>query len=158
MQGEVLEAKYEAYRAVLDCPSAGWILAQPRLPVAIALRLRQILASIATSAYAPGGKYLVPHQAMEAGIVNLDVVTGGYEWLLSSPIPPMYSRHILRIIVLYLVILPVGLVAYGITTLRVIVASSLVSYILTGIDEIGMDIENSFPLFPLQQLVAATQI
>ena len=123
----------------------------------IALRLRQILAFITNSTYAPGGKYLVPHQAMEARIVNLDVVTGGYEWLLSSPIPLMYSRHILRIIVLYLVILLVGLFASGITTLRVIVASSLVSYMLTVIDKIGMDIKNPFPLFPLQQLVAATQ-
>ena len=54
-------------------------------------------------------------------------------------------------------ILPVGLVASGITTLGVIVASSLVSYMLTVIDKIGMDIKNPFPLFPLQQLVAATQ-
>ena len=36
-------------------------------------------------------------------------------------------------------------------------ASAIVSYVLVGVDEIGMEVENPFPLLPLQQMSAGLQ-
>eukprot|EP00957_Ditylum_brightwellii_P029276 2213128-Ditylum_brightwellii.AAC.1 len=73
---------------------------------------------------------------METCINDLDAVTGGLERLMGSPIPPTYSRHLSRIMVMYLANLPLALVASGTPSLGAMVASALASYVLIGVDEI----------------------
>merc|ERR1712071_111283 len=81
----------------------------------------------------------------------------GCQRLLASPIPPTYSRHLSRALCIWLLILPFGLVGSGLHMFAVTASTAFVSYTIIGIDEIGMEIENPFPLLPLQQLAAAVQ-
>ena len=59
--------------------------------------------------------------------------------------------------VLSLLILPVSLVAAKLSTTGVVLATTIASYVLIGIDEVGMEIENAFQLLPIQQLASAVQ-
>ena len=58
---------------------------------------------------------------------------------------------------LFLAILPLSSVASGMPSLGSMLASAIVSYVLIGVDEIGMEVENPFPLLPLQQMSAGLQ-
>eukprot|EP00565_Helicotheca_tamesis_P000908 CAMPEP_0185737492 /NCGR_PEP_ID=MMETSP1171-20130828/30513_1 /TAXON_ID=374046 /ORGANISM="Helicotheca tamensis, Strain CCMP826" /LENGTH=280 /DNA_ID=CAMNT_0028408419 /DNA_START=445 /DNA_END=1287 /DNA_ORIENTATION=+ len=150
------DSQREVYTIMLGKKEADWLLSQPiNNPVAIVFRLRQLVADVGMNSNNPN--FFVPHSAMEACINDLDAVTGGLERLLSSPIPPTYSRHLSRIMVMYLAILPLALVSSGTPSLGAMVAGALVSYVLIGVDEIGMEIENPFPLLPLQQACGALQ-
>jgi len=51
----------------------------------------------------------------------------------------------------------VALVGMGISTLPVVVTVAITSYILIGIDEIGLEIEHPFPLMPLYGLSKSIQ-
>lgn len=154
VRSEPQDGRAEVYEAMLGPEGAAWLLARPRQHVAIVLRLRQILASVASSR---DDTFYVPHTSMELALEDLDAVAGGCERLLSSPIPPTYSRHLSRIMFMYLALLPFSLVASGSPSLGAMVASALASYVLVGIDEIGMEVENPFPVLPLQQLCGALQ-
>ena len=59
--------------------------------------------------------------------------------------------------VLSLLILPVSLVAAKLSTTGVVLATTIASYVLIGVDEVGMEIENAFQLLPIQQLTSAVQ-
>jgi predicted membrane chloride channel (bestrophin family) len=43
------------------------------------------------------------------------------------------------------------------STISIVIATAISSYVLIGIDEVGMEIENAFQLLPLQQLSANLQ-
>jgi predicted membrane chloride channel (bestrophin family) len=120
---------------------------------AITVRLRQIVGAVAGQ----GGDFLVAHNLLEQEIAKLEGVTGVCERILSSPIPPTYSRHLSRVLTIWLAMLPIGLIGSGIPIVGTIFASAFTSYILVGIDEIGMEIEHPFSLLPMQQLAAAAQ-
>ena len=94
---------------------------------------------------------------IEERIGDLEQVIGGCERLLGSPIPPTYSRHLSRVLSLWLICLPMSLVASNIPTLVVFFATTAAAYVLVGIDEVGMEIENVFRLLPLQELAGALQ-
>jgi predicted membrane chloride channel (bestrophin family) len=81
----------------------------------------------------------------------------GCERILGSPIPPTYSRHLSRVLTIWLATLPLGLMGSGIPAVGTVFATGFTSYVLIGLDEIGMEIEHPFPLLPLQQLAAAAQ-
>jgi predicted membrane chloride channel (bestrophin family) len=49
------------------------------------------------------------------------------------------------------------LVALGLTTSGVIVATMIAAYTFIGLDEVGMEIERPSVLLPLQQLAASIQ-
>ena len=156
VRNESADSQREVYEIMLGRKEAEWILSQKiRPPLAILLRIRQIVADVAMKCTNPN--FFVPHSALESAIDDLDAVIGGCERLLTSPIPSTYSRHLSRIMVMYLAILPFALVATGTPSLGAAVASALVSYVIVGVDEIGMEIENPFPLLPLQQLCGAFQ-
>jgi len=156
VRNEGVDSQRDVYEIMLGRDEADWILSQKiRPPLAILARIRQIVADVAMTCTNPN--FFVPHSALEGAIDDLDAVTGGCERLLSSPIPPTYSRHLSRIMVMYLTMLPFALVASGTPSLGAAVATALVSYVIIGVDEIGMEIENPFPLLPLMQLCGAFQ-
>jgi len=156
VRNESLESQKEVYATMLREKEADWLISQNIKPtLAIILRLRQLLAKVSMKSENPN--YFVPHSSIEQAIDDLDAVSGGCERLLSSPIPPTYSRHLSRIMVMYLALLPIALVGSGVPTFGSAIASALVSYVIIGVDEIGMELENPFPLLPLQQLCSALQ-
>ena len=95
---------------------------------------------------------------IEERLRELEACVGGNERLFSSPIPPTYSRHLSRVISLWLLLLPVSLVVNGgLGTSATAFVVSIATYVFVGVDEVGMEIENVFQLLPLQQLAAVTQ-
>lgn len=130
-------------------------------PILLSLALRHIVAQVAAENLIQPN-FFVPHAAMEKALDDLDAVTGICQRLWTSPIPPTYSRHLSRIMVMYLLLLPWAMIANLGPTRHLLPwivgwTSALVSYVLIGVDEIGNEIENPFPLLPLQQLSANLQ-
>lgn len=156
VRGEDRSKQLEVMQAVLgkDTADFEWLASQPRPCWAIALRLRQVLAAV-TAKYP--GNMLVAHNLMEEAIANLEGVTGVCERILASPIPPTYSRHLSRVLSIWLAMLPFGLIGSGIPVLGVALSTAFISYVLVGLDELTMEIENCFALLPLQQLAGAVQ-
>lgn len=114
-------------------------------PNAVACRLRHLFAELQQEIEIPN--YIMLR--IEEILNDLEATTGICNRILVSPIPPTYTRHTSRVLVMYLSMLPIALVGMGIGTLAVVVTVSFASYILIGIDEIGLEIEHPFPLMPL---------
>jgi putative membrane protein len=90
---------------------------------------------------------------LEEALVELGAVTGGCERLLSTPIPLSYSRFTGRALVSWLAAVPLALWPLcGWATPAVTFA---LAYIVLGIDEIGVEIEEPFAILPLQALCEA---
>lgn len=86
---------------------------------------------------------------MEEILYDMETTIGICNRVMTSPIPPTYTRHTSRVLVMYLSLLPVALVGMGISTFVTVVTVACVSYILIGIDEIGLECEHPFPIMPL---------
>ena len=156
VRGEDRAKQLEVMEAVLGKESRDyqWLASCPKPVWAITIRLRQIVAAVANKY--PGNMF-VAHNLLEEGIANMEGVAGVCERILGSPIPPTYSRHLSRVLSIWLAMLPVGLIGSGVPTLGVVISSSFTTYVLVGLDEIGMEIENCFSLLPLQQIAGAVQ-
>jgi predicted membrane chloride channel (bestrophin family) len=179
MRGE--DRNSEVFQAMLDDESRMWLVRHPRATWGIPLRLRQILAAVAVSSAeqespdATNGWSLQQLQQqhhlaqMEESIAKLESVAGICERILGSPIPPTYSRHLSRILTIWLMAFPLASMAMAVVASLsstvmmarcvpiVVMSTILVSYGLIGLDEIGMEIEHPFPLLPLQQLAGSVQ-
>jgi putative membrane protein len=160
--GESFESEQQVISAVLGTgKDAMWLSSQNKRTVAVTSRLRQIcsvaLAEIAstnstTHSYSYGIQFIV-----EERIADLEQAVGGCDRLFSSPIPPTYSRHLSRVISMWIFLMPMSFVGAGLSPLGVVVAAAVSTYVFVGIDEVGMEIEQVFKLLPLQQLAAAVQ-
>uniref|UniRef100_A0A7R9YYD9 Bestrophin homolog n=1 Tax=Chlamydomonas euryale TaxID=1486919 RepID=A0A7R9YYD9_9CHLO len=74
------------------------------------------------------------------------------ERLLNTPIPMSYTRHTARILMLWLMYMPFSL--WGYCGWAMVPITALVSFVLLGIEEIGVYIEEPFSLLPLEALCA----
>jgi predicted membrane chloride channel (bestrophin family) len=78
---------------------------------------------------------------------------GSSERLLTSPIPLFYSRHTSRFISFWLLLLPLGLYEPfkdSWNHIDMIPATTMLSLLLFGIDEIGIQLEEPFTVLPMQ--------
>ena len=133
-----------------------WLVQQPKRSVAITSRIRQIcgMAMMSSTSSLQQQQLLI----VEERIRELEAVVGICERLFGSPIPPTYTRHLSRVMSLWLLLLPVSLIAAAhLKTVSVAFVTGIAAYVFVGLDEVGMEIENVFQLLPLQQLAAATQ-
>lgn len=90
--------------------------------------------------------------AMDMNISALEDCIGTCERLLRTPIPLSYTRHTSRFMIIWLSLLPFSLwesCRWGIVPL-----SMLVSFLLLGIEEIGVQIEEPFGILPLEDICA----
>jgi predicted membrane chloride channel (bestrophin family) len=155
------DTDWEVVKIMLDGTDSQdyqWMTSQTKPTVALTARVRQIcgVALGNMSGLSPcvaGGILLV----IEERIRELENIVGACQRLFSSPIPPTYSRHLSRVISLWIFFLPVSLIAAALPPLGVTLATTCAAYVIIGIDEVGMEIENSFQLLPLQQLCWAVQ-
>lgn len=137
-----------------------WISKQSKQSVAITARLRQICAvALSTN---PNSSMDIMNTStqliIEERIRELEAVVGICERLFGSTIPPTYTRHLSRVMSIWLLLLPVSLIAMAqLKTVSVAFATSTAAYVFVGLDEVGMEIEDVFQLLPIQQLAAATQ-
>jgi predicted membrane chloride channel (bestrophin family) len=156
LRGENPDRNLEVLKIMLGESSEDykWAVAQNKLPVALTSRLRQLCSvALHQSPFVDAGVALM----IEERIRELETVYGACQRIFTSPIPPTYSRHLSRVLTTWLLVTPMSLIASGLPTITVALTTTLGAYILIGIDEVGMEIENAFALLPLQQLCGSAQ-
>ncbi|PSC67432.1 UPF0187 chloroplastic [Micractinium conductrix] len=77
-------------------------------------------------------------------------VTGGCERILRTPVPLMYSRHTSRMLTIWLSFLPFSL--WDACHWWTVPVTGLVAYLLLGIKEIGLTVEEPFSILPLEKI------
>lgn len=87
---------------------------------------------------------------VEECIVEMGAVAGGCERILSTPMPLSYTRFTARALMLWLMAMPLAL--WPLMGWATVPALFFMSYVVIGIDEIGVEIEEPFCILPLQDL------
>ena len=98
-------------------------------------------------------------KSMDYNIGLLIDYCGACERIRSTPLPFAYTVHLRRVLIVYCFTLPLALIKdYGWTTIP---TTLMISYILFGIEEIGVEIEDPFGLdtndLPLQKYCSDIQ-
>jgi putative membrane protein len=131
------------------------VFAEKNIPMAVATRIGRLIANKRT-----GGNY------PERVIITIDSVLralmdshGACERIRDTPLPFAYVVHLRRAVGLFLLTLPCALVEqFGWETVGYM---ALISYVLLGIDEIGVEIENPFGSdpndLPLEKICAGIE-
>jgi putative membrane protein len=113
-------------------------LAENHVPMAVATRIARLLADRRASGTFPERAVI----AIDAVLRTMMDSMGVCERIRDTPLPFAYVVHLRRAVMLFLVTLPFALVdPFGWAT---VVYAALISYVLLGIDEIGVEIENPF--------------
>lgn len=137
----------EVIQAVLPAEEAAWLLRQRSPVVAIIGCVRQLLHQQQTQGHLD--KHL--QYKLERDLLELYQVVGGCERLFTSPIPPTFTRHVVRSMALWLLALPLALIG-SMPTLAVVCFSTATAYIFLGIEELGVQVEQPFDILPLWQI------
>lgn len=125
-------------------------LATRHVPMAVALRLSDRLAEARAAGYLTD--YVMV--AIDHNVQQLIDYLGACERIQKTPLPFAYVVHLRRALVLYCLTLPFALVGpFGWST---VIYALMIAYILFGIEEIGVEIENPFGTdyndLPLEQI------
>ena len=91
------------------------------------------------------------HHECETTVTQLHLVIGGCERIQSTPIPVSYTRHTSRSLMIWLLTLPFAL--WPVMDLATVPATFLMTFLMLGIDEIGVQIEEPFAVLPVRPLV-----
>lgn len=84
---------------------------------------------------------------MHENLTKLEDMLGACERIFKTPIPLAYSRHTHRFLIIWLTILPYAL--WSTFDWVTLIVAPLISLLLSGINEIGIDVEEPFSLLPL---------
>ncbi|PRW33726.1 UPF0187 chloroplastic [Chlorella sorokiniana] len=85
---------------------------------------------------------------MDENLTVFADVTGGCERILRTPIPLSYTRHTSRFMMIWLTLLPFTL--WDSCHWAMLPIAGIVSFLLLGIEEIGVQIEEPFTILPLE--------
>ena len=131
-------------RTVLAPDEADSVLLATNKPLHVTLLMTDCVRNM-------GGNVPVEtRQTLLDAVKELARICGGCERLLSTPIPLSYTRHTGRALMIWLLCVPAALQAHmGWLTVPVVF---VMSYLLIGIDEIGVQIEEPFAILPLRPL------
>ncbi|EFJ42121.1 hypothetical protein VOLCADRAFT_97891 [Volvox carteri f. nagariensis] len=88
---------------------------------------------------------------MDENVSRLTDAVSACERILNTPIPLSYTRHTARFLMAWLVCLPFCLWSY--CGLAMVPIAALVAFVLLGIEEIGVYIEEPFSILALEKLV-----
>jgi len=100
--------------------------------------------------------------SIDRSISTLVDLTGACERIFKSPIPLVYTRHTSRFLILFLLLLPFGLWKADSSWNHwlTIPMADVISFLLLGIEELGIQLEEPFSVLPLEALcngaIAAT--
>ena len=142
-------------RAVLPQVEADWLLSSPaKRPIAILSRLRGLIQQLSALGYP-----ITPmiHLTLEKRLYDLEASFGICNRIFMSPIPPTYTRHTSRVLCLFLFLLPINFAGSKTSPAALLLGVAAITYVLVGIDEIGLEIEYVFPLLPMQQMASTYQ-
>ena len=90
------------------------------------------------------------HQQCELILKELSDVLASSEKILHTPMPISFTRHTSRILCLWLITLPMAL--WDLLGPSMVPAIFLMTYLLFGVDEIGVEIEEPFCVLPVRPL------
>ncbi|KFM28033.1 UPF0187 protein, chloroplastic [Auxenochlorella protothecoides] len=94
-------------------------------------------------------------QRLDTNLTAFEDCIGGCERILRTPIPQSYTRHTSRFLMIWLIMMPFTLwAAYSWVS---ILLSGLFAYLMLGIDEIGVQIEEPFGVLPLGSFCATIE-
>ena len=130
-------------------------LAAEHVPSAIALRISRHLKEARRHDYI--SDYVM--MTLDNNVQLLIDYLGSCERIHRTPLPFAYVVHLRRALILYCITLPFALIeAYGWST---VVVTLLIAYILFGIEEIGVEIEDPFGVddndLPLEQICSTIE-
>jgi len=125
-----------------------FVTSQRKKTAAAIARIRQIVADTAARDLLASA----PHRQLERNLNEMNYILGMCERLRGSPIPPVYTSHTSRLLVFYLLCLPLALHGSQASRLVTVLVTSTVSYAMLGLDEISHVLEQPFALMPLHQL------
>ena len=137
--------------AMLPPVTAEAVLAARKRPVAL---LRGAHAIVAEEVSA-GRLDAQAHLSLLTQLHSLNAQIGICERLLASPVPPTITRHTSRVLLSWLACVPLGLESLGLALPAVALATLGTSYVMVGIDQIGLELEQPFQLLPMNSLAAA---
>ena len=140
----------ELLGALLPAAEVGPLLAAPLPPLASVGRLRAIVQHV----HGSGRLDRAAHRAIEGRLGALNDVVGACERLAQSPVPPAYTRHTSRMLLIFLVLVPVGLMDLRLKVQYVASSTLFITYLVVGIEEVGIELEAPFTWCPLQELAA----
>ncbi|HEX2854039.1 MAG TPA: bestrophin family ion channel [Opitutaceae bacterium] len=114
------------------------VLAEDHVPLAVATRLSRLIAESRLHGTFPERAVITIDNNIRSMVESI----GTCERIQDTPLPFAYVVHLRRALMLFLLTLPFALVnPFGWAT---IIYTTLISYVLLGIDEIGVEIENPF--------------
>eukprot|EP00798_Chlamydomonas_sp_ICE-L_P031302 gene31302-6450_t len=87
---------------------------------------------------------------MDSNLSEIVIALSTCERILNTPIPLSYTRHTGRFLMFWMVVLPFSLWQY--CGWAMVCIMGLISFVLLGIEEIGVYIEEPFSLLPLEAL------
>jgi putative membrane protein len=130
-------------------------LAAAHLPSAIALRISRLIDEARRRGHV--SDYVA--MTLDNNVQLLIDYVGACERIHKTPLPFAYVVHLRRALILYCVTLPFALIeSYGWST---VIDTLLIAYILFGIEEIGVEIEDPFGEddndLPLEQICATIE-
>ncbi|KAG2444082.1 hypothetical protein HYH02_009024 [Chlamydomonas schloesseri] len=82
-------------------------------------------------------------------------MAGGCERIFKTPIPPAYTRHTSRFLMLYVVTSPVLL--WSATGWATPVVAVIIAFLLLGVENIGVQVEEPFHVLPLYDICRALE-
>jgi putative membrane protein len=91
-----------------------------------------------------------PTMRMDDNLTAFEDCLGGCERILKTPIPLSYTRHTSRFLMIWLTMLPFAL--YGTCGLSTIPLCVIIAFLLLGIEEIGVSIEEPFSILALEAI------
>lgn len=88
---------------------------------------------------------------LDATLTRFHQAVGTCERMIKTPIPRSYTRHTSRFLVIWLAFLPFTL--WRACHWTMVPAAVLIAFLLLGVEEIGVQIEEPFGILPLENLV-----
>eukprot|EP00878_Enallax_costatus_P036830 GHUV01041396.1.p1 GENE.GHUV01041396.1~~GHUV01041396.1.p1 ORF type:complete len:319 (+),score=66.40 GHUV01041396.1:337-1293(+) len=87
---------------------------------------------------------------LEENLSSLSQSLSSCDRILNTPIPLSYTRHTARFLILWLMLLPLAL--WGLCGWLMVPIVATISFVLLGIEEIGVQIEEPFSILALENL------
>ncbi|WIA30614.1 hypothetical protein OEZ86_000694 [Tetradesmus obliquus] len=87
---------------------------------------------------------------LQEALTELSINLSACDRILNTPIPLSYTRHTARFLILWLLLLPLAL--WGSCGWLVVPTVAVISFVLLGIEEIGVQIEEPFSILALENL------
>lgn len=136
------EASFQALADFVPAEEVEHLRPEPNVPDAYLMRLGEVY----TAAYRKGAVSEYRYTALMKGVARLSDIQGGCERIKNTPVPISYTVLTHRIVALYCVSLPFGLVSevHWLTPLVVLI----VSFAFLGLDAVGTQIEDPFETDP----------